>query len=526
MKGWIWNHQEILLERAVTLAYALVAILPFVALLVIVPTCSFSNEDRHGALRLEAFTASAFGLLSQSLALALAAALGASVLGLFLGVVLSSFDLKGRRVLLILHAFPLFLPPFLLALGWSHVVRPDPGGGTGFAERLLFGPAGVVAVLALCLAPVVTALVAVTLSQTSERALEAARLHAHPWRVATRVLLPHALPAAAFGAIVVFALAFSELGVPLFLGVRVYPAAVLSRLAGLDYAPGEAAALALPLLALGLGLLAAERWVRRLEAPGALRWQSSRAPLPSGRLRWLLEATVVVLVAIGLAPLLALAWRARAASLDDLAPAVTSLGNALGAAVVAATAMTCIALVAGRAIARRARGSAVLDAMLLLGFLMPAAVLGAGLIAVWNRPMLAAVYGTPAILVVGYVARYAVLGARTVAASVAQTSTESEEAAAVAGAGFVSRLLRVLALEHGRALTAAWFLAFVFCLRDLETVILYYPPGREPLTVRIFTLEANGPPAQVAAFALLQIAATGAILAAALMALGRREDTR
>jgi iron(III) transport system permease protein len=48
---------------------------------------------------------------------------------------------------------------------------------------------------------------------------------------------------------------------------------------------------------------------------------------------------------------------------------------------------------------------------------------------------------------------------------------------------------------------AAWLLAFVFCIRDVETSALLYPPGGEPLSVRLFTLEANGPPAVVSAMA-------------------------
>ena len=60
---------------------------------------------------------------------------------------------------------------------------------------------------------------------------------------------------------------------------------------------------------------------------------------------------------------------------------------------------------------------------------------------------------------------------------------------------------------------AAWFLALVFCLRDLETTVLFYPPGREPLTVRIFTLEANGPEEVVSALAIIHVLATAGALA-------------
>jgi iron(III) transport system permease protein len=63
-----------------------------------------------------------------------------------------------------------------------------------------------------------------------------------------------------------------------------------------------------------------------------------------------------------------------------------------------------------------------------------------------------------------------------------------------------------------RGVIAGWLLAFLFCVRDLETAVLFYPAGREPLTVRLFTLEANGPPAVVAGLAVAQVALTAAVL--------------
>ena len=74
------------------------------------------------------------------------------------------------------------------------------------------------------------------------------------------------------------------------------------------------------------------------------------------------------------------------------------------------------------------------------------------------------------------------------------------------------RLTRIVAPVHARGLGFAWLLALVFCLRDLETAVLFYPPAGEPTTVRIFTLEANGPEPVVAALASAHVAITAAVL--------------
>lgn len=52
--------------------------------------------------------------------------------------------------------------------------------------------------------------------------------------------------------------------------------------------------------------------------------------------------------------------------------------------------------------------------------------------------------------------------------------------------------------------------------------MLLYPAGQEPLTVRIFTLEANGPAAVVAALSCVQVAMTAAVLAIGGAVLFRR----
>ena len=97
-----------------------------------------------------------------------------------------------------------------------------------------------------------------------------------------------------------------------------------------------------------------------------------------------------------------------------------------------------------------------------------------------------------------------------------------EEAAAAAGARFWRRLVRIILPVNLRGIAAAWLLAVVFCLRDFETAVLYYPPGREPLPVRIFTLEANGPPPVVAALAVAHVLITALVLVAGVLLVPRR----
>src|SRR5262245_41806273 len=64
-------------------------------------------------------------LFASTAATAGAVTVVAMLIGIPLAVLFARTDLPGRRVLLVLHGFPLFVPPFLLALGWFDLLGAD-----------------------------------------------------------------------------------------------------------------------------------------------------------------------------------------------------------------------------------------------------------------------------------------------------------------------------------------------------------------------------------------------------------------
>ncbi len=517
--GWHLSARAKRLEEPALLAFA-GAVLVCAILL---PLLVLGGEMvKTGGLKsVELFAATGlWGRFARSLLLAAAVTAAALLVGAPLGLLLGRGELRGRRTALMLHGFPMFLPPFLLGLGWFHLFGRGGLWTTETSSRLLFSDLGVVLVETLAFTPVVTLLTALAVESVDPSLEEAARVVAPPWRVATRILLPAAWPSAALGALIVFALSLSELGVPMFLRVRTYPEAVFSRLGGAAYAPGEAFTLALPLLVVGLILLALERRLafRHSHAVLGLRLRE-RAGLPLGRARFGCGALIWTLTAVGLLPVASLALRAaRGGGFASVSEWIGSSPlNGLAAGAIAATLSVLVALIIGRAIARQRPGAISLDALGVLGFITPATVLGVGLIAFWNRPATQVVYASMGIVVIGFLARYSVIATRTVAAAIAQTPPHLEEAAAVSGASFIRRLLHIVVPVNARSLLGAWLLTLVFCLRDLETVVLFYPPGRETLPVRIFTLEANGPEAVVAALSCVHVLITAGALVLAVI---------
>ncbi len=101
-----------------------------------------------------------WALLGRSLLLASAVTLVALLVGTPLGVIVGRTDAAGARVAGALHVFPMFLPPFLLGLGWFQLLGRQGLVGSEASARALFSEVGVVFVLSLAFAPVVTSLTA------------------------------------------------------------------------------------------------------------------------------------------------------------------------------------------------------------------------------------------------------------------------------------------------------------------------------------------------------------------------------
>jgi iron(III) transport system permease protein len=507
------RHEESLTTGLAGLLLSGAVLLPLAIVLV---GARLDRSEPHPALRAVGYLGATTDLLLRSLAVAASVTVLAFIIGIPLGILLAKTDVRVRRGILVLHTFPMFLPPFLLALGWFYLVGRDGLVGSETTATVLFSAGGAIVVMAVAFAPVVTCLTVLGLCAIDPALEEAARLVARPSRVVARILLPAIWPAEALAALVVFTLAFSELGVPMFLRVRVYPAAVFARLGGAVYAPGEAALLVLPLLGVALTLLAFERSLlgRRSFTVLGLRQREGTPAIALGRWRPFATLGVGLLAVLSAMPIVGLVVKASDGGFQ-LVPNWIGHGieNSVLTATIAALVIAALGLLLGWAVARHRPGAGFLDTVAMLAFVTPAPLLGLGLIHLWNRPSTRVIYGSLAIVVLGYVARYAAIGVRTAAAAIAQSSPSLEEAAAIAGATFLRRLIRIVVPTNARGLAGAGLLAFVFCLRDLEMAVLYYPPGGEPLPVRILTLEANGPEPVVAALAVVHVAVSALVLA-------------
>lgn len=463
-------------------------------------------------------------LLLDTALLGVGTALLATAIGAPLGLVLARVTVPLKSALRVALAAPLALPPYVVGLAWVYLAGPVGAvaslTGLDVLSAWTYTLPAAVLVLSLVLYPLSMLATEVALRRIEPRLEEAGLVFASPGRVLWRISAPLAAPAVAAAALVVFVLAVSEFGVPGLLRVRVFTTEVFTAFAA-QYDSGRATLLALPLLALSTfaavvatSLVGEQLVVTRRGLMGA------EPRLLPGWVRQASAAAACVLVLALVTPLAVLIREALDVSPDVLRGSGSAIGRSLVLSVLGASLVTVIAIWLGYGRARAlGRLGVVTDVLWVVLFAVPSTVVGVGLIGIWNRDApFGRVYGTDGMLLLAYLARFLPVAALVLATAVRYVPVSHEEAAAVGGAGWWRVMIRIVLPQVGPGLVAAWTVVFVLAFGELGASILVAPPGETTLPIRIYTLVANAPAADLAALALLQ---SGVILLPlSLLALG------
>lgn len=474
------------------------------------------------------------GALWPTIAITLATALSAAVVGAAFGALVALADFRGRRVLEVLLVLPLAMPAYVVAFTWVGVF--DVGSPlrawaievVGHARWLpsLRNPAGAVFVLTLSLYPYVYLLVRAVLRARGAALLDAARsLGATPFAAWRRVLLPLAWPAALAGSGLVALEVLAEFGAMSVLGVDTLSVLVYRTWFGLGSLAGAAQVASL-LLLLALVVVGANAWLARRQPPAS-------APGGAGTARRLGPAATV------LAWTLALAWlvpalgvplaRLVAWAVDDpsawsrvLDPALNTLVFAGGAALLIVAGGVAVAVFVrdGDGSGRRrmlATGAG-------LGYAIPGVVLAAGLmlllIALERAAGSSGLLSASALAVwLGLVARFLRVGIDGASTALAQIPASLDAAARLLGAGTWRRWRAIHWPALRPLLVATGLLALVECAKEMPATLMLRPFGGDTLAVKVYNATSEGLWTEAAVPALVIVMV--AVLPVALLLEGR-----
>jgi iron(III) transport system permease protein len=462
-----------------------------------------------------------------------------SVVGAGTAWLVTTFQFRGRGILLWLLPLPLAIPTYIGAYIYVDIL--DTAGPVQSMLRTLSGwhsPAdywfppirslgGAIFIMGFVLYPY-TYLAARAMFQTQHRAfVDAARtLGARPWSVAFRITLPLARPALAVGIALTLLETLNDIGASEYLGVQTLTLAVFTTWLNRGSLPG-AAQIALVMLGTVAALVALERYGRRGQAyvtPVHGRGPAPRIPLAGARARlavflclipvalgffipvaFLLRQVTARGLLVGFDPAL---WRHTMTTLT-LAAAATALVLLLALTATVAVRLAKHPLIAG-CVNFSTLGYAVPGTVLALGLLAP--LIGVDEIINWVTMTLAGktvglvVAGSSLAVVIAYVVRFLAIGVGFLQAGFARVSTDFDDMARILGARPLA-LVRSVHLPLVRpALWGAALLIFIDCLKELPATLLLRPLNVETLATYIYQFATRGNFEQGALAALMIVA--------------------
>ncbi len=483
--------------------------------------------------------------LLNSLLLGLATGALSIAIGLPLAWATSRTDLPLKGFVRLTASVAYITPPFLSAIAYVNLFGPNAGIVNQFARDVLgigtlfniFSLQGLIVVTALHSFPFVFFLAATALESVDGSLEESAHvLGAGRWRTALSVTLPLVAPAVLSGALLAFVNAIALFGSQAIIGLPGRVFTLPTRIYTLFNFPPEygiASALSVVFVAITvLALYLQRRWLARRSfvtfAGKGIRPRLVRL----GGARWpFLAFVAVVFVFAVLAPYLTLLAVSLSKSwglefLENLTLAnyrfildydVTrrALVNSLVLASAAATLAVLLGSVIGWIDLRTtAPGRKLLDYVALVPLGLPGIVVAVALIQFWLRVPVP-LYGTLAILLLAYVARFIPLGVRAANAALRQVDGSLEETARVTGATWIATMMNVTLPLVRPGLFAGWLLVFVPALQELSASILLFSSDSMTLAVAVYNLYETGYLEPVSALAVVNVVIIAAAIALA-----------
>lgn len=459
-------------------------------------------------------------LLGNSFALAFSVSFLSTIVGVPLGILFGKTDLPLRRFFTVAFTVPLLIPSYITAVGWADFSGPDGFlakviGATAAqtAYSLLFDLPGCVFVLFATFLPIIILLTMVSLKGVNPRMEEAGKLVTGRSGILRRITIPLIFPTISLASILVFLLTIGEFGVPNFLRYDVFAVESFVQFSAF-YNFGAATAAAVPLAVITFIVLLAE-WAflrERFHQVQAVSYRTASPPIELGRHKlWMFILVALLCFIIDLLPLIVLIVRSLPVSVyvDAINVASDSLLRSLFYAAVGASLLALVGFFAGYLIHHQAAPFwKAADTLTIFLFALPSTVIGIGLINLWNRPLTNFIYGTFAIVVLGYLVKYTALTSRITATTLMLIPHTMEEAGQISGLHWMKRIQHIVIPMAKKGIVTSWLVGYIFCLRDVQTTMIVYPAGHDTLPVRIGTLMANGAPELIAALCVVMVCVT------------------
>ena len=492
-------------------------------------------------------------MLYEPLVHSLIIALSVSAISMTIGSVAAWLmvrsDLPFKRFFSLAIIVPYMLPAWCKAMAWVAVFKnPRIGGTTGFLsylgvyvpDWLAYGPVAIILVLSVHNYAYTYLLVSAALKSINTELEEMGEIAgAGRGSILRRITFPLVLPSMLGAFVLTFSQAMGTFSVPAFLGLKTgyYTISTMLQSSLMQGNNGMAMAISLVLIVIAsVNILVNQRLIGSRKSFVTISGKGGRSGtgVPLGK--WKLPITLAMFFFIGAAvilPLGILALQSFMLKLGEFGihnltlhywigegekyianglPGVLrnpdfirTVKNTLALVLVTSIAAAFCGQLIGY-VNSRGRGrlsGKTIDQLVFIPYLIPAIAFGAMYLSMFSTPKtfdigrwtveyFPSLYGTFALLVLVSVVKNLPFSSRSGTANMMQIGPELEEAAGVSGAGFVTRMRRIILPLSKGGFLSGFLLIFINVMKELDLIIILVTPQLKTLPYMAYSYLTGG----------------------------------
>lgn len=464
----------------------------------------------------------------HTLVIAITTVIVSLMLGVTLAWLVNRTDIAGRKWFMTTLIVPFMLPSWTFALAWKTLFKNDviggqpgwfSGMGIDIPNWLAYGYVPTIVILTLHFTPMVILIVGNAIKRFDSQLEDCARiLGASRRTISWSIILPIIRPALMSAALLIFADCIGEFAIPYILGLPVHFDTLSTQLyrALSSRQSGVAAVLALVIMLMGVLTLVidlkmmreAKRFItvggkggmERVSGLGRWRWLASLLPMSfiaAGvfiPLATLFLSTITVLPGrFTLSNFTLDFWIGRHLDTIALKQGILltpdfwhSVGNTIVIVGIASMVSGVLGLLVGYTVMRcsfKPLGSA-LRQITFLPYLVPGIAFAVAVLSLFaqSHGPIPALYGTPLLLIIALIAEKMPYASRSGIVAMTQLGKDPEEAAQLAGAGWFTRITRIIIPIQKGPLVTGILLPFISGIKGVSLFIILAIPATDVLT--------------------------------------------
>ena len=478
-------------------------------------------------------------------------AVSVAVLGITLGSVLAWLmvrsDLPHKKFFSLALIIPYMIPSWCKSMAWLTIFKNERVGGAagvlGYLgiqtpDWLAYGPVAIIAVLVIHYYAYAYLLVSAALgSINSELEEMGSILGAGKARILRKITFPLVLPAILSAVIMTFSKAMGTFGVPSMLGLKIGYYTVSTTMYNSIQNGQNRVAFAISLILIGIASLSVflnQKAIGTRKSYSTIGGKGGRTnPIPLGKWRpvitGLLYAFIAVAVVIpvviplyqsfmleagnyGLDNLTLHYWIGGSVpTIDQGEPGIFKnpqflkyVGNTLKLVILTSLFATVLGQLIGyiNSRGRKLFSGKLVEQLVFIPYLIPSIAFGAMYLALfatakkvemfgYRITLVPSLYGTFALLVLIAVVKNLPFASRAGTSNMLQISTELEEAAQIANAGFFKRFFRIIFPLSKGGMMSGFMLVFISIMKELDLIVILMTPSQQTLPYMAYSYTAE-----------------------------------